>query len=181
MNEPTILDTLEPVGCDYCQIHELEEVTLPEFTYSGSALEPFVVRHATVYQCPQCDLIRYKRSESAVWELRKALELCRRGSLESPEEFKLIRQVLGLRMSELGELLGVDKSTISRLENGKVGLFALGKALCLLFLNLVTQNLISHYRQTNDPAVLGTLSEIYSHGTTAMRQIAAVQALQVET
>lgn len=178
-NSTILLDALEPAGCDDCQAHELEEVTLPEFTYSGSALEPFIVKNATVYLCQHCDLIRYRRSESAVWEFRKALELSRQGYLESPEEFKFIRQVLGLSMSKLSELLGVDKSTISRMEHGKVSIVASGKALCLLFSNLVTQSLISHYRDTNDPAAMHALSEIYSHERIALPQLVVAQALQV--
>ncbi len=153
----------EIVGCDYCLNNEIDQITLPECTYTGSALGPFTVKNAAVFKCPQCGLMYYNRSESAMWELRKALELALRGSFESPAEFRFIREVLYLTISELATMLAVDKSTVSRWESGKISRpSAAGKLLCLFFIEQVTSNLLSEYRTTNNSSVLETLLKIYA-------------------
>ena len=71
-------ESLEVVGCDYCLNNEIGEITLPEFTYNGSALATFTVKNAVVSKCPACGFTFYSRSEAIGWEIAKALELALR-------------------------------------------------------------------------------------------------------
>lgn len=179
-DELSKLASVEIIGCDYCLNNEIDEVTLPEFTYTGSALGPFTVKNAVVSRCPQCGLMYYSRSESARWEVGKALELALRGSLEGPTEFRFMREVLDLTISELATMLAVDKSTVSRWESGKISPPpAAGKLLCLLFMDQVTGNLLSEYRTTHNRSVLESLLKIYSmKGVVNMLVTDIVKAVQ---
>lgn len=156
------LASVEFVGCEYCLNNEIDDVTLREFTYSGSALGPFTVKNAVVSKCPQCGLMYYSRSEAVVWELCKALELAVHCSVTCGTEVRFMREVLGLTISDLASMLGVNKSTVSRWEQGQVVPPSCGtKLLCFIFVAQVTNTLLSILQRTNDASVVASLLKMY--------------------
>ena len=114
------LDAEEPVGCPKCWKGQAKEVIKPTFTYRGSSLGPFEVKNARLYECPSCKNVWYDRSEARYWEVGKALDLIAHTRLLRGNQFRFLRQVLGKTIEDLASGLGVDKSTVSRWEQGRI-------------------------------------------------------------
>ena len=157
------LVSIEEMGCDYCRNNEIDEITLPEFIYDGSALGPFVVKNAVVSKCSQCSLVYYSRSEAVGWELAKAVEIALRGHLKNGAEVRFMRETLYATISEFALMFEVDEPTVLGWESGKISpSLPVGKFVCLVFIYEVTNSLLSRYVATKDISAVTTLLKIYS-------------------
>jgi putative zinc finger/helix-turn-helix YgiT family protein len=113
--------------CPTCQ----KEDTLRP--WEGSTTVQGIEIEARGQRCKSCGEILMDLSERGRQERSAAKRLVARG-IRSGVEFKFVRKVAGLRATEVAEMFGVRKETVSRWERGEVEIprtaaYALGELL----------------------------------------------------
>lgn len=86
-----------------------QEVTIAGATFSGKV---------AARQCGSCGEVYIAAEDAMRFDLRVARELGNRGAATG-EAFRFMRKALGMRASDLADLLGVAAETISRWERGE--------------------------------------------------------------
>lgn len=108
-----------------CSVDRKPERVAREFSVPPMT---FVV-HLDGWVCPTCGDIEFDQSALERVDVRIASALARSG-VSSPDAFRFMRKAIGLRATDLADLLDVTAETVSRWERGKVGVDA--RALAVL-------------------------------------------------
>ncbi|MEC7521653.1 MAG: type II TA system antitoxin MqsA family protein [Myxococcota bacterium] len=103
--------------CPLCEAGKLQ-LRIPEhrITIGGVDVKD---RTATALVCDACGEALITAAQRTRYELRAVALILRDGRKVSPSVLRAARRALGLKQSELAQLLETTDSTISRWENGK--------------------------------------------------------------
>ncbi|HEX7479645.1 MAG TPA: helix-turn-helix domain-containing protein [Polyangiales bacterium] len=100
--------------CKVCRAQEFDAATTDlHRTVAGTTFAATL----TAMKCRACGDTELDPMAATAFELQVAAELVRMGR-PTAEAFRFMRKALGFRGPQLAELLGVDRGTLSRWENG---------------------------------------------------------------
>lgn len=107
------------MNCSFCDNPKSLKGKKINYHYTASGLDNIVLKGVVEYRCPKCDEIFYGfgdlgRLHSAIADI-----LLGKDELLSGKEIRYLRSHIGYSSEYFADVLGIDKSTISRVENGK--------------------------------------------------------------
>jgi putative zinc finger/helix-turn-helix YgiT family protein len=93
-------------------------VTIPEYHFTASGLDNVYLHDVKAYRCPNCG-----NGDVMLFATEKILQTIAKGLIEkrselTGKEIRFLRKRMQMTAEELGSIMGVDKATISRWENG---------------------------------------------------------------
>lgn len=103
--------------CDVCKNEQLVKAILPEYRYQDFGLENIILQGVLRYDCTQCGENYFAIRNITQLHHLIADSLLKKADLLSGPEIRFLRNLIGYSSSTMARVLGIDKTSLSRIEN----------------------------------------------------------------
>lgn len=105
--------------CEICKNQHLTKATLPEYHYKDFGLENVILQGVLRYDCTNCGENYFAIRNIAQLHILIADSLLKKEEFLSGPEIRFLRSLVGYSSSMMARILGIDKTSLSRIENSR--------------------------------------------------------------
>ena len=107
------------MNCSFCNNPKPLKGKKISYHYTASGLENIVLEGIMEFRCPECHERFYGFGDMTLLHAAIADVLLAKDQLLTGQEIRFLRSHIGYSSEYFADVLGIDKSTLSRIENGK--------------------------------------------------------------